>query len=84
MLRRVALLITDVSEEVSSSFIKVTRIGELGTTLAVTADARCEEIQSLRNVRQLLVVSSSAMPVTLIEGGAKFHRNVGCFKSHMA
>jgi hypothetical protein len=28
---------TDVSEELSASFIRVTRIGELGTTLAVTS-----------------------------------------------
>jgi hypothetical protein len=33
MLRRVALVRTDVSEELSASFIWVTRIGELGTTL---------------------------------------------------
>jgi hypothetical protein len=33
MLRRVALVRTDVSEELSSSFIRPTRIGELGTTL---------------------------------------------------
>jgi hypothetical protein len=32
----VALVITDVSEELSTSFIMVTRIGELGTRLAVT------------------------------------------------
>jgi hypothetical protein len=31
-----ALVRTDVSEEPSASFIRVTRIGELGTTLAVT------------------------------------------------
>jgi hypothetical protein len=37
MLRRVALVRTDVSEELSSSFIRVTRNGELGTTLAVTS-----------------------------------------------
>jgi hypothetical protein len=36
MLRRVALLRTKVSEELSASVIRVTRIGELGTTLAVT------------------------------------------------
>jgi hypothetical protein len=35
MLHREALVITDVSEEVSASFIRMTRIGELGT-LAVT------------------------------------------------
>jgi hypothetical protein len=35
MLRRVALVRSDVPEELSASFIRVTRIGELGTTLAV-------------------------------------------------
>jgi hypothetical protein len=34
MLRRLAVVITDVSEELSASIITVTRIGELGTTLA--------------------------------------------------
>jgi hypothetical protein len=38
MLRRVALVKTDVSEELSASFIRVTRIGELQTTLAVTSN----------------------------------------------
>jgi hypothetical protein len=36
MLHYVALVITYVSEELSASFIRVTRIGELGTTLAAT------------------------------------------------
>jgi hypothetical protein len=36
MLRRVHLLRTVVSEELSASFIRVTKIDELGTTLAVT------------------------------------------------
>jgi hypothetical protein len=40
MLRRVALVRTYVSEELSASFIRVTRIGELGTTLAVTSNRR--------------------------------------------
>jgi hypothetical protein len=40
MLRRVALVRTDVSEELSASFIRVTRMGELGTTLAVTSNRR--------------------------------------------
>jgi DNA-binding TFAR19-related protein (PDSD5 family) len=40
MLRRVALVRTDVSEECSASIIRVTRIGELGTTLAVTTNRR--------------------------------------------
>jgi hypothetical protein len=37
MLRLVALVTTDVSEELSAYFSRVTRIGELGTTLAVTS-----------------------------------------------
>jgi hypothetical protein len=36
MLRRMALVRTNISEEISASFIRVTRIGELGTTLALT------------------------------------------------
>jgi hypothetical protein len=40
MLRRVALVRTDVSEEPSASFIRVTRFGELRTTLAVTSNRR--------------------------------------------
>jgi hypothetical protein len=39
-LHRVTLVRTDVSEDLSSSFIRVTRIGELGTTLAVTNNRR--------------------------------------------
>jgi hypothetical protein len=40
ILRRVALVRADVSEELSVSFIRVIRIGELGTTLAVTSNRR--------------------------------------------
>jgi hypothetical protein len=40
MLRRVALVRTDISEEPSVSIIRVTRIGELSTTLAVTSYCR--------------------------------------------
>jgi hypothetical protein len=38
MLRLVALVRTDVSEEGSASFIRLTRMGELGTTIAVTSN----------------------------------------------
>jgi hypothetical protein len=37
MLRCVTLVRTHVSEELSTTFIRVTRIGELGTTIAVTS-----------------------------------------------
>jgi hypothetical protein len=40
MLRNVALVRTYVSEELSASFIRVTRIVQLGTTLAVTSSRR--------------------------------------------
>jgi hypothetical protein len=50
MLRRVALVRTDVSEEPSASIITVTRISELGTTLAVTSNQP--------SVRRLLVTAS--------------------------
>jgi hypothetical protein len=60
MLHRVALVITDVLEELSASFIGVARIGEPGTTLAVTSTS----------VYWLLVtgsfVPSSPILVTLI------------------
>jgi hypothetical protein len=51
MLGHVALVRTDVSEELCASFIRVTRIGGLGTP---------------------------------DEGGDKFLRNVGSYKSHTA
>jgi hypothetical protein len=40
MLRRVALVRIDVSEERSASIISLTRIGELGITLNVTSNQR--------------------------------------------
>jgi hypothetical protein len=46
MLRRVDLVRTDVSEELGASIIRVTRIGELGRTLAVTSN-RCYRASSV-------------------------------------
>jgi hypothetical protein len=63
MLRCVALVGTDVSEELSSSFIWVTRIGELGTTLAVTSKLR--SVHRLRVTAS--VVPSSPILVTLMK-----------------
>jgi hypothetical protein len=61
MLRRVALVRTDVSEEPGTSFIRVTRIGELGTNTLVFP----------RSIRRLLVaacvVPSSPILVTLMK-----------------
>jgi hypothetical protein len=67
MLHRVALVRTDVSEELSASFIRVTRIGELGTTLAVTSNRRT--LRRNTKYARLLVtanVPSSPIFVTLM------------------
>jgi hypothetical protein len=40
MLRLVALVRTNVSEECSTSIIRVIRISELGTTLGITSNQR--------------------------------------------
>jgi hypothetical protein len=63
MLRRVAIVRTDVSEELSTSFIWVTRIGQLGTTLAATSNR--QYFVFLRSVRRLLV-TASVVPSSLI------------------
>jgi hypothetical protein len=49
MLRRVVLVRTDVSEERTAAIIRVTRIGEVGTTLGVTSN-RSTLRAFLRNV----------------------------------
>jgi hypothetical protein len=52
MLRYAALVRTEVSEEPSASIIRVTRIGELGSMLAVTS-----------NWRKMFSISSQRMSV---------------------
>jgi hypothetical protein len=67
MLRRLALVRTDVSEEPSASFIRVTRIDELGTALLQLAT---DHLVFRRSVRRLLVtasVPSSPILVTLMK-----------------
>jgi hypothetical protein len=71
MLRNVAHVITDVSEELSASLIRVTRIGELGT-IAVSSNPRTLQRKTFfRSVNRLLftaiVVPSSPILVTLIK-----------------
>jgi hypothetical protein len=72
MLRRVALVRTDVSEELSAPIIRVTRIGDLGTMLSVTKNRRTLLVTSnvvpslpvlvkklfLRSVRRLIVTAN--------------------------
>jgi demethoxyubiquinone hydroxylase (CLK1/Coq7/Cat5 family) len=52
LLRRVALVRTDVSEEPGASFIRVTKIGELGTTQAVTSNRRTLRQRTSRATRR--------------------------------
>jgi hypothetical protein len=54
MLRRVALVRTDVSEELSAYIIRVTRIGELGTTLAVTSGFKTRGRECLLSIYPIL------------------------------
>jgi hypothetical protein len=78
LLRRLALVTTDVSEELGASFIRVTKIGELGATQAATSNRR-----TLRRNRSvmLFLVHRFFHPD---EGGARFFRNVGSYKNHTA
>jgi hypothetical protein len=57
MLHRVALVRTDASEQLRASSIRVTRIAELGTTLAITSYSR--------NLRRLLV-TANVVPISPI------------------
>jgi hypothetical protein len=68
ILRRVVLVTTDVSEELRASIIRVTRIGEIGTTLAVTSNRRMK-------------FTDSCHPD---DGGVTFLRNVGSYKTQVA
>jgi hypothetical protein len=68
MLRRVALVRTDVTRELRDFIIRVTGIGELGT-LAVASNRPTLHAVILGSVRRLLVtadVSSSTILVTLM------------------
>jgi hypothetical protein len=68
MLPRVALVRTDVSEELTAYIIRVTKISELGTLAAIS------------NRRTITFTNSCH----LVERGAKFLRNVGSYRSHAA
>jgi hypothetical protein len=69
----VAVVRTDVSEELSTSFIRLTRIGELGTTLAVTSNRVTDG-----------VVPSSPILVTLMKEALSSSETLSSYKSHTA
>jgi hypothetical protein len=84
---------TDVSEEPSTFFIRVTRISELGTTLAVTSNRRTLRTNTiylvfLPSVHRLLVtasvVPSSPILVTLMKEALGSSETSFSYKSHTA
>jgi hypothetical protein len=67
MFGRVAVVRTDVSEEGTTSVIRVTRISELGTTLAVTSNRNTQRRNIfLRSVLRLLVTATFAAALVAI------------------
>jgi hypothetical protein len=76
MLRRVTLVRTDVSEELSTS-IRVTRIGEIGTTLVVTSIVPSSPI-----LVTLMEVLSSSQTSVLTRGTRRNILEDGILHSH--
>jgi hypothetical protein len=89
MLRPVALVRTEVSGQLSTSFIRATRISELGTKLGVTSN-RCTLLRNAITWQRASVASYSYCCCLFTdschpdEGSAKFLLNVGSDKSHRA
>jgi hypothetical protein len=73
MLGCVALVRTNVSEELNASFIRVTIIGELGKTLVITSNRR-----TLRRNTKSLGISSQGASV----GDYEEWRLLGCYGAH--
>jgi hypothetical protein len=65
MLGHVALVRTVVSEEHIASIIRLTRIGALGTTLAVSSNRRYT-IELLRSVLRLLVTANVVLSLLIL------------------
>jgi hypothetical protein len=71
MLRRVALVRTDVSEERSASIIRMIRIGDLGTFAVISTGARYKEILVL--LRSVLQTSFLQEPHCVTSQKTLFH-----------
>jgi hypothetical protein len=59
MLRPAALVRSDFSEERIASIIRVTRIGELGKTLAATSDRSTVIIEAIRYSETLVLITTT-------------------------
>jgi hypothetical protein len=80
MLHHVALVRTDILEERIASIIRVTRIGDLGTTLAATSNRSTVRRNISSQRASVASYSDSCHPDDV---GDTFLRNVGSYKSHM-
>jgi hypothetical protein len=80
MLRHVVLVRTVVSEELRASFIKVTRISELGTTLAVNSNRHTLRRSVLKRATQHNILEDAILHSHRRENLP----NVGSYKSHTA
>jgi hypothetical protein len=65
LLRRVALVRTDVSEEPGASFIRVTKLGALGTTQAATSNRVRRE--NLKSYAVNIVLRSLILSILMME-----------------
>jgi hypothetical protein len=81
MLRRVALVRTEASEDYIVSIIKVTRISELGTTLAVTRNRSTLPILVTMMMEAIRSSETSALTRATLrnipEYGILYTQNVG-------
>jgi hypothetical protein len=66
MLRRVALVRTEASEELGVSFIGVTEIGELGTTISVTLMKEALNSPKHRFLQEPHDVTSQKTPFSIL------------------
>jgi hypothetical protein len=67
MLRRVALVKPNFSEESSASLIRVRRIGELGATLAVTSSRHAAKKYSLQEQHAIASQKTTLFIVTAVK-----------------
>jgi hypothetical protein len=81
MLHRVALVRTDVSVELSASFIRVSRIGELGTALAVTNNRCNRRTGYFLGLFQSPQLPQHSLKVLLIQ--PLLHRNPTCLLGYI-
>jgi hypothetical protein len=82
MLHHRAPVRTEVLEVHIASILRVIRISELGTALAVTSNWSTLQRVFHYTVLRLVVTANIAHSFPIDEGGARFLQNVGSYKNH--